>query len=566
MKIKWELYEEIDQETRDTINRELQIPDVITRVLLTRGLTTPNQIRDFFKPGLHQLHDPFLMRDMEKAVDRTIQALINKQRIFIYGDYDVDGITSVSMLYLFLKDMGGDIRYYIPNRQTEGYGISATGIQEAIDWGAGLIISVDCGITSTEEVKLAHNAGVDVIVSDHHEPGEILPDALAILDPKRNECDYPFKELAGVGVAYKLAQGISQKWGLDPGTHQKYIDLVAIGSAADIVPLIDENRVLVKQGLEKINSNGDIGLSSLIETAGLKGAHINVGHIIFVIAPRINAVGRLGNAGIAVELLTTRDSGEAHRIAQMLEEENRRRKSIDIHTLEEAKAKILLEYNPAEDKAIVLAEQNWHPGVIGIVASRIIEQYYRPTIMITIEDGVGKGSARSIPGFDIYSALKHCSDLLLQFGGHKYAAGLTIDESKIEEFSHKFKEAAKDLISDEDLVPKIEIAAEISLNEIRQEVEKYLEYFEPYGPKNPKPLFVSTNLEVVYPRLVGNQSQHLRFRVRQNGIEFDAIGFNMSEHYDRVTLDRRPIDLVYSIEKNEWMNRVNTQLLVRDLR
>ena len=332
------------------------------------------------------------------------------------------------------------------------------------------------------------------------------------------------------------------------------------------MPLIDENRVLVKQGLEKINSNGDIGLSSLIETAGLKGAHINVGHIIFVIAPRINAVGRLGNAGIAVELLTTRDSGEAHRIAQMLEEENRRRKSIDIHTLEEAKAKILLEYNPAEDKAIVLAEQNWHPGVIGIVASRIIEQYYRPTIMITIEDGVGKGSARSIPGFDIYSALKHCSDLLLQFGGHKYAAGLTIDESKIEEFSHKFKEAAKDLISDEDLVPKIEIAAEISLNEIRQEVEKYLEYFEPYGPKNPKPLFVSTNLEVVYPRLVGNQSQHLRFRVRQNGIEFDAIGFNMSEHYDRVTLDRRPIDLVYSIEKNEWMNRVNTQLLVRDLR
>lgn len=566
MNLKWELYEEIDSETREAISRQMKIPTVITNVLFTRGLTTPQKIADFFKPGLHQLCDPFLMKDMDRAVDRTLEALIDKQRIFIYGDYDVDGITAVSMLYLFLKDMGGIVRYYIPDRQLEGYGISDVGIKEAISWRADLIISVDCGITSAAEVRMAREAGIDVIVSDHHEPSDSLPDAMAVLDPKRPDCEYPFKELAGVGVAYKFAQGISRKWGLDSTSHDKYLDLVAIGSAADIVPLIGENRVLVKQGLEKINSNGDIGLSALIETAGLKDSIINVGHIIFVLAPRINAVGRLGNAGIAVELLTTRDSSEAHRIAHMLEEENCRRKAIDNQTLTEARGKIAAEYNPEADKAIVLAERKWHSGVIGIVASRIIEQYYRPTIMISIEDGVGKGSARSIPGFDIYSALKKCSHLLLQFGGHKYAAGLTIEEANIENFAALFKQAANEMISDSDLVPKIEISTEITLDQISPDVINYLEYFEPYGPKNPKPLFVSKRIEAAYPRLVGNHNQHLRFKAKQNGWEFDAIGFNLSHKYDRVTLDRRPIDVVFSIEKNEWMNKSSTQLIIRDLR
>ena len=565
MNFKWELYEEVDHEARKQINHDLQIPDIITRVLLTRGLKTPQQIRAFFRPSFDNLRDPMLMKDMEKAVDRTIEALINKERIFIYGDYDVDGITSVSMLYLFLKDMGGIVRYYIPDRQTEGYGISQLGIQEAVNWKANLIISVDCGVTSIDEVNFANESGLDVIISDHHEPGETLPNALAVLDPKRRECEFPFKELAGVGVAYKIAQGISEKWDLDSSSHDKYIDLVAIGSAADIVPLIDENRILVKHGLEKINTNCDIGLNALIEIAGLKDSKINVGHIIFVLAPRINAVGRLGSASVAVELLTTRDSTEAHRLAQNLEEENRRRKSIDNLTLKEAHLKITSEYDPENDKAIVLWEQAWHPGVIGIVASRIIEQYYRPTIMITIEDGVGKGSARSIPGFDIYSALKKCSHLLMQFGGHKYAAGLTIEEGNIEEFAKLFKDSASELISDEDLVRKIEISSEISLSEITKDVIRYLEYFEPYGPKNPKPLFVSRNVEVVYPRLVGNQHQHLRFKAKQDGYIFDVIGFNMSEKFDKVILDRQLVDIVYSVEKNEWMNRVTTQLLLKDI-
>ncbi|NQS97011.1 MAG: single-stranded-DNA-specific exonuclease RecJ [candidate division Zixibacteria bacterium] len=566
MNLHWELHEEVDPEKLEIITGELQIPDVIARILLNRGISTPQRIKEFFEPELCQLHDPFLMKDMDKAVERTIKALSEKQRIFIYGDYDVDGITSVSMLYLYLKDMGGTVRYYIPNRQSEGYGISQVGITEAINWKADLIISVDCGITSINEVETARSAGIDTIISDHHEPGETLPPALAVLDPKQVDCRYPFSELAGVGVAYKLAQGISASWGLDSYIHEQYIELAALGSAADIVPLVDENRVLVKKGLGGINYKGSVGISSLIEIAGLKGANINVGHIVFGLAPRLNAVGRLGNASIAVELMTTRDTKEAHRIARMLEEENRRRKSIDNKTLTEAREKISREYDPVNDRAIILAEHNWHPGVIGIVASRIIEQYYRPTIMITIEGGIGKGSARSIPGFDIYSALKECSDLLVQFGGHKYAAGLTIKEDKIPAFSTQFKAVASEMIKEDDLVPKINIDAVISLDQITPELMRYLEYFQPYGPKNQKPLFLSHCLYVIYPRLVGVQGQHLRFTVRQNGAEFDVIGFNMADRFNRITYDQRPIDMVFGIEKNEWMNRVSTQLQVKDLR
>ena len=565
MKSQWELHDEVDPGTQQNIAQELQIPDVIAKVLIRRGWDTVERVKSFFDPGLSQLHDPFLMKDMETAVKRIIQALVDKQRIFIYGDYDVDGITSVSMLYLYLKDMGGLVRYYIPDRQLEGYGISQIGINEAINCQSDLIISVDCGITSVEEVETARKAGIDVIVSDHHEPGESLPPALAVLDPKRSDCPYPFSELAGVGVAYKLAQGISQSWGLDSYTHERYIELVALGSAADIVPLVDENRVLVKKGLAEINANGSVGISSLIETAGMKDAHINVGHIVFRLAPRLNAVGRLGNATIAVELLTTRDTKEAHRIALMLEEENYRRKSIDNKTLEEARRKILREYDSQTDKVIVLAENNWHPGVIGIVASRIIEQYYRPTVMITIDEGIGKGSARSIPGFDIFSALKGCSDLLMQYGGHKYAAGLTIEEDKIPAFSARFKAIAQEMISADNLIPKISIDAEIFLNQITPKVIECLEYFQPYGPRNQKPLFVARNLEVVYPRLVGANGRHLRFNARQNGTEFDVIGFNLSDKFDRVAHSSEPIDMVFGIEKNEWMNRVSTQLQARDI-
>lgn len=566
MNSRWELNEDVDQEAKQLIIKELKLPEIVAHILVKRGIATPQKIREFFKPGPEQLHDPFLLKGMELAVNRIIEALTEKQRIFIYGDYDVDGITSVALLYLFLKDMGGIVRYYIPDRQNEGYGISLAGVEEAIRWKADLIISVDCGVTSIEEVRVANGAGIDTIISDHHEPSESLPDALAVIDPKRTDCDYPFPELAGVGVAYKLAQGVSMRWGLKAETHERYIELVAIGSAADIVPLIDENRVFVHLGLAKLNEDGGVGISSLIEVAGLKKSYISVGQIVYGLAPRINAVGRLGSAEIAVELLTTKDQTEAHRIALTLEEENRRRKYIDSHTLEEARTKILSEFDPEQDCAIVLAKRDWHAGVIGIVASRIIESCYRPTVMITIEDGIGKGSARSIPGFDIHFALRECSDLLLQFGGHKYAAGLTIEEKNIPEFTRRFKKVAGEMISSDDLIPKYEIDAEISLAQITPELIKYLGDFAPFGPKNTKPLFVSHNLNVAYPKLVGSHCQHLRFRVRQEGYEFDAIAFNMGDKYSALAKKEGKVDLIYHIERNEWMNRVNTQLQVKDLK
>lgn len=566
MKLLWELNEEVDNELIHKITDELRISPITAKILVNRGLSDSDSISRFFDPELDQLHDPFLMMDMEKAVDRVIDALIEKERIFIYGDYDVDGITSVSMLYLFLKDLGGVVKYYIPDRQLDGYGLSEHGIGEAQKWGADLIISVDCGITSINEVNIAAEAGIDVIISDHHEPGEILPNAAAVINPKRLDCPYPFSELAGIGVAYKLANAISIKWGLSPSSHEKYIDLVAIGSAADIVPLINENRVFVKHGLAKLNEEGSIGIRALLETARLNKGPINVGQIVFGMAPRINAVGRLGNAERAVELLTTRDFEEAYKLAQILEDENYRRKQIDNLTLEEARQLIHDKFDPVNDRALVLAGKNWHSGVIGIVASRLIEQYYRPIIMISIEDGIGKGSARSIPGFDLYNAMKQCSNLLIQFGGHKYAAGLTIIEENIPEFIRLFQQIAAEIITDDDLIPKIHIDAEINLSDIDYNLVNELRMFAPFGPKNQKPLFLSRNLEVINPRMVGSMGQHLKFKVAQNGIEMDAIGFNLGNYYDIIMQNHNVVDIIYIIEENTWMNRTMTQLRVKDLR
>ncbi|NQU06009.1 MAG: single-stranded-DNA-specific exonuclease RecJ, partial [Calditrichaeota bacterium] len=442
MKSKWENYSPINPDVIDEMMEQLKLPRTVVRVLNNRGFTELDKVRDFLNPETSQLHDPFIIRDMDLAVNRVITALREREEILIFGDYDVDGITSVSLLYLFLKDLCGQVSFYIPDRATEGYGISTAGIEEARKKGASLIITVDCGITSVNEVKFAAKYGIDVIVSDHHEPGEILPDAVAVLDPKRADCEYPFKELAGVGVAFKLVQGIVQKLELDSSYTEKYLDLVAIGSAADIVPLVDENRVFVRVGLDKLNRDGQEGILTLIETAGFQPGRIDVGHIIYGLAPRINAVGRLGSASPAVELLITKNHMNAQKIAAELEEKNRQRKEIDNKTLIEALDIIDSFYNSEHDSVVVLAGEGWHPGVIGIVASRIIEKYFRPTIMISIENGIGKGSARSIPNFDLYGALKSCSNLLIQFGGHKYAAGLTIDAKKIPEFRIRFNEVS----------------------------------------------------------------------------------------------------------------------------
>ncbi len=565
MEQKWELYEEVPRERIENLGREAEIPPLIARVLHNRGLKTAQSITDFFNPTTALLHDPFRMKDMDRAVERILRALQEKEPITLYGDYDVDGITAVSMLYLFFRDLGGAVHAYIPDRQVEGYGLSEQGIREAASRGKGLVISVDCGITSPAEARLAKALDLDLIISDHHEPAERLPEALAVLDPKRPDCPYPFKDLAGVGVAYKIAQGILAAMKIGEDYLEKYIDLVALGTAADIVPLVEENRVFVKEGLDKINFHPEVGIESLVEIAGLKPDRIEVGHIVFGLAPRINAVGRLGNALRAVRLLVTREKAEARKIAEVLEQENRRRKEIDNTTLREAIAEIEGSFDPQTTRSIVLARDNWHSGVIGIVASRLIDRYYRPTVMISIEENIGKGSARSIEGFDIFNALKSCGDCLLQFGGHKYAAGLTIEASRIPEFRQRFDEIARKTIPDIDLHPKLKIDAEIGLDQITAEVVASLERFAPFGPGNYRPNFLSRNLEVVDPpRVVG--SNHLKFRVQQHREVFDAIGFNLGDDIYCVDRGMRTLQMVYAIEETEYMNRRTVQLRIRDLR
>jgi single-stranded-DNA-specific exonuclease len=565
MEQKWELYEEVPRERIESLAHEARIPPLIARVLHNRGVTTLQAAEIFFNPSTASLHDPFLMKDMDRAVERIIKALQEKEPITLYGDYDVDGITAVSMLYLFFRDLGGTVYSYIPDRQAEGYGLSEQGIREAASHGTGLILSVDCGITSPSEARLAKQLGLDLIISDHHEPTEHLPEALAVLDPKRPDCAYPFKDLAGVGVAFKIAQGILAAMKVDDDYLDKCIDLVALGTAADIVPLVDENRVFVKEGLDKVNFRPEVGIESLIEIAGLRPGKIEVGHIIFGLAPRINAVGRLGDALRAVRLLVTRDKSEARKIAQVLEQENRRRKEIDNTTLQEAIAEIEPTFDANKTRSIVLAGNNWHSGVIGIVASRLIDRYYRPTVMISVEDNIGKGSARSIEGFDIFNALKSCGDCLLQFGGHKYAAGLTIDAKNIPEFRERFDAIARQMIPETDLHPRIKIDAEITLDQITPEIVAALEKFAPFGPSNSRPNFLSRNLEVIMPpRIVG--SNHLKLRVQQHGETFDAIGFNMGDSIYRVDNGMRTLQMVYVIEESEYMNRKTTQLRIRDLR
>lgn len=563
-KSRWELIGKHDASTIDEMAKNFRLPLSIAKVLLNRGLSTIEEVERFIKPNIKNLNDPFLLKDMDVAVDRLITAMREREKIMIYGDYDVDGITSVSVLYLFLKDLGGDVVFYIPDRAAEGYSLSEIGIDDAVKQGCAIIITVDCGITSIHESKYAKTKNIDLIVTDHHEPGDVLPEALAVVDPKQPDCGYPFKELAGVGVAYKLIQGLAKRLELDESYAEKYIDLVAIGSAADIVPLVEENRVLVKLGLKKLNTNGLKGIITLIESAGFVPGKIEVSQIVYGLAPRINAVGRLGHAAPAVDLLVTRNHNQAIQISHLLEEENKRRKQIDTITLNEALEKIDKEIDLVNSSVIILAAAKWHPGVIGIVASRIIERFYKPTVMITIDNGIGKGSARSIAGFDLHSALKKCADLFVQFGGHKYAAGLTIEEKNIPEFKKRFNKICSELLSVADQVRIIEIDDEIDIEDVDFELIRLINTLAPFGPRNACPLFVSYNLDVVgEPRIVGNN--HLKFRVGKNGKVFDVIAFNLGDAIEQLR-EKRKVDIVYNIEENKWMDRNTIQFKVKDLR
>lgn len=566
MDVKWIVNDPQDTELVQDFALELHVPEIIARLLVNRGITTTNEAIQFFKPNFTWLHDPFLMIDMDRAVERLSAAIQKKEKILIYGDYDVDGITSVSMTYQLLRQLGADVSYYIPDRLHEGYGLSEVGIKEAQKRGSQLIISVDCGVTAIAEVALASSLGIDSIICDHHEPQAQLPSAKAILDPKRQDCPYPFKELAGVGVAYKLMQGLFINLQRDIAEVERYVDYVAIGSAADIVPLVDENRVLVSEGLKLLNTQPrKIGVQALFETSGMRNRQVGTGQIVFVIAPRINAVGRMGDAERAVSLLTTDSPQQARNIAAILETENRNRKNIDEETFKEALELAEERFDADNHFMLVLAKQGWHPGVIGIVASRLVEKYYRPTIMITLDEGIGKGSARSIPGFDIYSSLKDCEEFLMEFGGHKYAAGLTIKEDNISPLREKLQHIAAQSMTEEVLLPKLRIEGELLLSDITPKMFDLLKRFAPFGPQNMRPVFVSRNLKVVgESQIVGNN--HLKLRVRQNGVTMEAIGFNLGDLRYRVAPGESNLDIAYAIEENEYMGRKTIQLRLKDIR
>ncbi len=563
---RWKIREAIDDYTTRSLADSLNISEVLSRLLVLRDIKTFTQAKNFFRPSIDALHDPFLMDGMEPATYRVIQALTENEHITVYGDYDVDGTCSTAVLYLFLKELDANVEYYIPKRLTEGYGISAAGVEYIKSRGTSLMIAVDCGITAIEETDLVNKLGMDLIICDHHQPKEQLPNAYAVLDPLKPTCNYPFKYLSGAGIAFKLAQGVAERIGKREMPMQ-YLDLVALAGAADIVPLVDENRVLVSEGIRIINDNPRPGVEALIAKSNVHPGYLNTGQIVFTLAPRINAVGRLGDAERAVELMITKDKAEAHKLAQVLETENYERRKIDVDTFDSALDLVESTIDLKEELSIILHQEAWHPGVIGIVASRLVEKYYRPTIMLTTVDGVAKGSARSITNFNIYDALKKCEDLLIHFGGHQAAAGLAVEVDKIEEFKTKFNQIVRETVTAEDLFPEVHIDSKLKFSEITPKFLRIIDLFSPFGPGNMRPVFLSEEVTVAgNPRIVGND--HLLVALKQNGCErvFDCIGFNMGSYCDIIGRDGQLLDVVYSIDKTVRDGRIFPQFKIKDIK
>jgi single-stranded-DNA-specific exonuclease len=565
MELKWVVQPDPDYKIVSKLARELGIPEIACKILVARGIIEIEPARNFLGPNLTDLFDPFLLSGMEESVDRVIQALKANEKMMIYGDYDVDGITGTALMFLILNRLGANVSYYLPNRLVEGYGISEDGLLEADKRKIDLLVSVDCGITAVDEVDSARRMGIDCIITDHHEPGDRIPAANAIVNAKLDGASSPGFELSAVGVAYKFAQALYRKLGQDETELEQHLDLVAMGTAADIVPMIGENRILTRFGLQQIARTTKPGLKALIFIAGLMGQKIGTGQVVFILAPRINAIGRLGDAQQAIKLLTTKDEEMAHSIARILNAENKRRKDIDEQTMAEALEQIELNVDMNRDRAIVLASQGWHQGVIGIVASRLVERFHRPTVMIAIDGDEGKGSARSIPGFHLYEALKECEGDLLRYGGHKYAAGLSILPERIESFRKQLNQVSARMLSDEDMIPKLEIDSELDLEKINDDLVILLEKFSPFGPQNMRPVFVSLAVEVIgTPHVVGNN--HLRFKVRKGTRVFDCIGFNLGDFLKILNYRPSYLDIAYVLEHNYWNGSNRIQLRLKALR
>ncbi|MEQ8581916.1 MAG: single-stranded-DNA-specific exonuclease RecJ [Marinoscillum sp.] len=565
MEKRWELRDIPNTDYLESLSKELNINKDLTALLLQRGISEFEQSKIFFRPSLSHLHDPFLMKDMDKAVNRLCEALFSNAKILIYGDYDVDGTTSVSLMYGFLKSFSDHLEYYIPDRYTEGYGISTKGIEYAHDNGFQLIISLDCGIRAVDKADLANTYDIDLIICDHHIPGEQLPKAHAILDPKQADCPYPFKELSGCGVGFKLLQGFCMQNSIPMEQLYQHLDLVAVSIASDIVPIVGENRVLAFYGLKKLNHSPCPGLKALMEVSGLKN-EIDISSIVFYLGPRINATGRLTHAHDSVRLLTAENDSETQAFASVLNAKNSQRKDFDKTITEEALSMVEEDESLKLAKSTVLFKNDWHKGVIGIVASRCIEKYYRPTIILTESKNKATGSARSIEGFDIHEAISSCSDLLEQFGGHTHAAGLTLPLENVVAFRQKFEKIVSETINLEILQPKLEIDLEVDLSFVNYKNYMIIKQMSPFGPQNLKPLFVTKDVKLKFPPKIIKE-EHLKASLYQDGnpLVYEAIGFGLSEKSEDL-LNHEVFQVAYQIEENTYRGNKSLQLNIKDIK
>ena len=559
---------EQQRETQKNLAEELSISPLLAQLLVQRDILTFEDARSFFRPDLSNLHDPFLMADMDNAVKRLTKAMKHNEKILVYGDYDVDGTTSVALVYKFLKQFYSNIDFYIPDRYNEGYGISIQGIDFAKAQDFKLVIALDCGIKAIDKVKYAVSQGVDFIICDHHTPDDVLPPAVAVLDPKRDDCNYPYKHLSGCGVGFKLMQAFAITNNIGFSQLTPLLDLLALSIASDIVPITGENRILAFYGLKQINSNPSVGLKAILEVCGLLDKEITISDIVFKIGPRINASGRMKQASEVVELLVSSDQVFAKEKSDTINEYNNDRKDLDKNITDEAIALIAADSRYIERKSIVVHKPDWHKGVIGIVASRLSEEYYKPSIVLTNSNGLASGSARSVSGFDIYKAIDSCRDLLENFGGHMYAAGLSMKEENIPAFTERFEKFVAENILEEQTYPQIDIDAVLEFKDITPKFFRVLKQFGPFGPGNMKPIFVSKKvLDYGTSRLVGKEQEHLKLELVDSSSEnvMNGIAFRMHEYNDHLKA-LNPLDICYTLEENSFNGNTSIQLMIRDIK
>jgi len=564
MEKRWVRAPKADQYEVDLLAQQLNIDTSLAQILVQRGIGTFESAKDFFRPQLNQIHDPFLMKDMDLAIARIDKAIFNNEHILIYGDYDVDGTTSVALAYSFFSQFTENIEYYIPDRHKEGYGISTAGIDYAASKNISLIIALDCGIKSNDKISYATTLNIDFIICDHHLPGAELPAAVAVLDPKRADCNYPFKELAGCGIGFKLAQAYCAAHQLPAQMYEQYLDLVMVSIAADIVPIIDENRILAYFGLIKLNSSPCIGLRALMDSCG-KNKDFTITDVVFTLAPRINAAGRMDHGNQAVKMLLCSEDDLAKEQSLFINLQNTDRKTSDQNITIEALALISDSEILINRKTTVVYNENWNKGVIGIVASRLTEKYYRPTIVLTQSNGLLTGSARSVAGYDLYEALLNCADLLEQFGGHKFAAGLTMKKENIDLFSERFEDIVSSTITEDLLCPEIQIDSEILLTQIDGKFQRIIAQMAPFGPLNPAPVFMSTEMICVgRPFIVGGKHLKLSVKQQNSGI-FEAIGFGLAE-FEELLQPNVPFSVCYTVEENIWREQRRIQLNIKAIK